>query len=377
MRKVAAVVHVLVCALWLHGGSSGAQVVERQSVVRIQVVDSAGGPLANADVSVVEGLARVIAAGVTDSAGFRGLTVPSSGSYQVIARRLGYQRASLFFVAVPGSMVVRVTLVPSAVALPGVAVNADVDLNRKSYHLDADDIANSERPVLDGWDALKKLRPDMMNARVPGIAYGVQSGTCTIHNIWINGKLISFVPANDRLALEKRHVMAAQAAAHGPGGPMYSGISTVPTTVLSVLASIRPEHIAEINYADCSDTTVAKARGRNAVFVALKPGVKFEPGLGTYVDEIPVVAANHTRLIGVFDEGTGQPIEGVQVIDTETGTFALTTVTGTAALAFLPDGTHTIRVRKASYADQTIEVVISALESGPITLVMTSASKLH
>jgi hypothetical protein len=44
------------------------------------------------------------------------------------------------------------------------------------------------------------------------------------------------------------------------------------------------------------------------------------------------------RIVGAFDERTGDPGHGVHVIDVVTGPSATTTATATVALILLPDG---------------------------------------
>src|SRR5579872_2206085 len=72
-----------------------------------------------------------------------------------------------------------------------------------------------------------------------------------------------------------------------------------------------------------------------------------------------VVPAYRYRVLGVFDEETGAPIADVQVTDVLNGTSALTTITGTVSLMFLPDGGSLVRLRKVGYAVQTFMVTIS------------------
>jgi hypothetical protein len=345
-----------------------------RAVLLVHVVDSAGVALANADVAIVHGLTTTVANGVTDATGRRMLGVPVGGEYQLVVRRIGFQRADQFFRSDRDSIPLRIILRRSTAQLPAVNVTAAQDLKRKNYHVEADDIAASARPIIDGLDVLTKLRPDMIS-RVPG---GMDK--CGLSDVWVNGHHIVLAPINEALAIKTRQLRRVT----------KSGLASVPVNVQSVLSSIHPEHIAEINYADCKDFSVERAHARNAVFVSLKPGVAFEPGIGSYVidaaalpsvdqspsptiaTETPIPPAAHrTRVLGVFDESTGDPVPDAEVADSASGTFARTTATGTVSLIFLPEGTSTILVRKRGYADARIAVSISPRDSVPITLIFT------
>lgn len=88
------------------------------------------------------------------------------------------------------------------------------------------------------------------------------------------------------------------------------------------------------------------------------------------------VPSYRARVLGVFDELSGQPIEGVRVLDVLTGMSALTTKTGTVSLIFLPEGGSLVRLVKIGYQTQTLPMSISASDSTPVTLIMRRVAEL-
>ncbi len=82
------------------------------------------------------------------------------------------------------------------------------------------------------------------------------------------------------------------------------------------------------------------------------------------------------RLLGVFDEESGNPIAGVEVMDLATGTSALTTSTGTLLLAFLAPGDNSVRIRKLGYGVQEMMVTLSPRDTTPLTVVMKRVTEL-
>jgi hypothetical protein len=157
----------------------------------------------------------------------------------------------------------------------------------------------------------------------------------------------------------------------------------------STLASIKPEHILEINYIDCYvRDPVHKKGSSDAVYVVLKPGIGYAPGIGTFVvdtgrtekaNELPPIqvagakdsiAAYRRRLLGVYNEKTGEPVVGAEVIDLASGLRAKTSVTGTVSLFYLPEGKSVVRIHRDGFVDEDVEVSIEMGKVDPITLVV-------
>jgi hypothetical protein len=82
------------------------------------------------------------------------------------------------------------------------------------------------------------------------------------------------------------------------------------------------------------------------------------------------------RLLGVYDEQSGDPVEGVEVSDVLNGNGSLTSNTGTLSLFFLPDGGGMVRLRKVGYISQMMTVSITPADTAPVTVLMTRATQL-
>jgi hypothetical protein len=368
--------------------AAAVQAQQPGSIIRIRVVDTARAPVASADVVVLRGLTDAVANGVTDASGGRRFVVPrGNDELQIVARRVGFQRADVFFRADRDSVALVLVMRLAPRELPAVQISADADLKRKRYHATADDIAASTRPIYSGLDVVTKLRPDMMDPPGQGLF-----DRCGLYYLWINGERIVFPPIDPGLAIAtSQQRRGARAVANKAAGrsPNYTGLMTVPVSVQSALSRIRPEHIDEMNYVDCRDASNELVNGRNALFVLLKPGIGYDMVRGSYVVDHEareaasaldtarrqvaprVIPAHRNRIIGVFDEMTGEPVAGAEIVDVATGSFVRTSATGTAGLSWLPEGNSVLVVRFAGFAELKVDVTISPRDTVPITLILS------
>jgi hypothetical protein len=248
----------------------------QHAYLRISARDSTNVPIPQAEFTVTRGLHDVIARGTTDDngLGFATFEVHDSLDLQVTMRKIGFARTDHFFEAGPRdtAVVMLVAARSAANTLGAVKITAKRENQVTSYVINADDIAASNQTLLDGFDVVKKMRPDMLTSH-GGCATGVQ-------NVWVNGKRIIYpLPAN---------TIAAQRARVGvPPRARFT------YAAVSVLTDIAPEHIEEMTYKDCFDHSMAVVGSRDALFIVLKPGVVYQPGVGSYVDDTPIPARTH------------------------------------------------------------------------------------
>src|SRR5262249_35555453 len=202
-------------------------------------------------------------------------------SSPLIVRKIGFLRAAAFFLARAGPMAFRIVMQRAVQSLAPVQVNAQEDLKRKSYFIDADEIAKHADELIDATDILKKLKPDMICGRScsPLQAAGAatktparrcptlvmkQRGTCPVvvdpnpslsTNVWVNGVWIRSIATDTVCQMGRRGMLAGLS----PGS-------------MQVLCEIQPEHIEQITYADEFNTTVGKPHSDSAIYIVLKQG---------------------------------------------------------------------------------------------------------
>lgn len=390
MRRMAGGAGVALAILSFASSTSvRAQAVQKLSV-EIHVRDTANVPVSGVDVAIVRAVNEVKASGTTADDGRVVLQLEvTPGELQLVTRKVGYERTDRFFRTTAESLSFDVVLRRAVQQLNPVRVTAREDIKRRSYHIDADEIAAHADVLFDASDILAKLRPDMICGRscrpmasaivrvqtparaCPSLVFleprtrcpKTESEPSLATNVWVNGQRIRLV-APDEAAVARQHGILA---------------GLLPGT-MTVLSEIKPEHIEEITYLDSTDNTVGTVGSNDALFIVLKRGVGYQPGKPSYVvaDAAPAPApaasslpAYRYRLLGVFDRDTGGPIEGAEVTDMTSGTHAATSETGTVSLVFLPEGGSPVRITKPGYDELTIAVEISASSTVPITLLMS------
>ena len=221
------------------------------AVVYVTVLDSTDRPLSDVELRTIAGLNKVLARTRSDAGGRAVLRVQrDSSELQLAARRLGLRPTTRFFRADRDSIQLEIRLSAAPQILATVSVSAEEDLKRKSYFVD-----------------LTKMKPDILEGRSPG---------CGVETVYVNGKRI-VNPPRDEVALA--HMPPGRTARFSsPARPL-----TARQAVWSIMWSIKAEHIAQMDYKDCLDTSMPGLHASSALYVVLKPGIAYEPGLGSYV----------------------------------------------------------------------------------------------
>jgi hypothetical protein len=392
-------------------------------VVSVHVIDSTGIGIESADVGVLIGLSESKATGTTDPSGHASLTVAEPrGDYQLVVRKIGYNRSDQFFRGTSGRLSFDVVMHRNTQALAPVRVTAREDLKRKSYFIDADEIAKHADELIDASDILKKLKPDMVCGRScspwgGGVPASVRTTarSCPIStpnpsgcrrtagsgatpgmsrtNAWVNGQRILTIATDPVCQTGKR-----------------GALSGLPAGTMQVLCEILPEHIEQIQFVDEFDNSIGKVGSNSALFIVLKEGVVYEPGKASYVrdpsaripgiraalpgvqtslspspalsvlpgrDSIPPLRDSAAtlplyryRLLGVFDQDTGEPIAGAHVTEAKSGDYLTTTPTGTVSLIFLPEGSSLLKITRQGYQELDLSVDIGPNATTALTLLM-------
>jgi hypothetical protein len=83
------------------------------------------------------------------------------------------------------------------------------------------------------------------------------------------------------------------------------------------------------------------------------------------------------RLLGVFDEETGNPIAGAKVSNVFGRSSTVTGPTGVVSLVFLSEGDNLVRLQRLGYETQTFLVQISPRDTTPLTMLMRHVIELQ
>jgi hypothetical protein len=81
-------------------------------------------------------------------------------------------------------------------------------------------------------------------------------------------------------------------------------------------------------------------------------------------------AAPLGRLLGVYDQGTGQPVVGAEVTDLTSGKSMTTSQSGAISLKFLQPGIALLRIRKVGYEAKLVPITTTVTDTVSVTVII-------
>ena len=276
---------VFAAALAALGASATPSCAQSRSpaVVSVRVTDTAGAPMAGVTVIVLHGRSNAATFMRTTPGSGRVWFefFPESGGYRIVARKLGFLQTMRLLRVAPGDTT---TLALAISRLPTQLDTVRVDARARSddYHIDAAMIAHIQHHyVKDAYDAMRDISPGML---------GDGARNCRrAANIWVNGAKVQYSPGPAYDMPYGQSIVTAAETLGIPGTSVGPLIVPAPHAALDdILALIRPQDIASIDYRNCWDNSIPDRGMRNAIFITLKPGIDFDDRHGSYPhDSIP------------------------------------------------------------------------------------------
>jgi hypothetical protein len=316
------------------------------TALRVTVADTLGLPVSDVAVRLLRD-STVVRSGRTAADGSYRFVVDSAyDSLELAIQKVGYVSTRRRVEPIRGSTVeVSVLVTPIATILDSVHINAHRTAEYVVPVIDADEIASSGRNLTGIFSLIGKLRPRAAMVATPRRA------------------VRPCLESQTRYYINEQWVNPAQ----------YDGLSDFPA-----------DQIAYVQFVDCFDRSLEDNDhpGARHVYITLKRNVHYSPGRGVQLDSIAVrdagkmadsgraLRVSRGKLIGVYDEVSGDPIDGVEVKDIATGMSVRTTVTGTAALFFARTDATVLGLSKLGYRPMTMMIGDPWSDTIPITVML-------
>ncbi|MFI5229715.1 MAG: carboxypeptidase-like regulatory domain-containing protein [Gemmatimonadales bacterium] len=335
---------LLVIAAILLGNPAVAR-SQSPTVVRVAVADTLGFPVPDAAVRLMRDTAVVRSGRTAPDGSYRFTVGAGDTSLDLAVQKVGYVSTRRRVAPAVGAVTdVAVLVTPVATILDSVHITARHTADDIVPIIDADEIAQSGRNLTGLFRLIAKLRP-RATTNTPRRA----ARPC--------------LESQTRYYINEQWVNPAQ----------FGGLADFP-----------PEQIAYVQFVDCFDRSLDDADhpGARHVYVTLKPGAHYTPGggvqidssamhdAGTVADSGKALRVARGKVIGIYDEVSGDPIDGVEVKDVASGMFVHTTVTGTASLFFARTDATMLGLSKLGYRPMTMLIGDPWADTIPITVTM-------
>lgn len=271
----------------LSGRPAFAQQSPRPIVVRVRVTGPDSLAVSGVAVTITGVAAAPIASATTDSAGRAALAfVRGDTLVRVGLRKIGYA-PSVHDIVLTGTDTFSLAFALPANVQQLETVRTDQRRLSNDYIIGAAEIAASTRPLLDAYDAIRLLRPQMLGDRLRDCPY--------VQDLWVNGRHQPLYPAEIIPFSDTPEITFETARGvreDGSGRPaLRSSFPLSHASAAYPLAHIDPRYIVEVRYTSCTMRPVAGPRSINALFLSLKPGVGFDIKRGAYIADSAVARA--------------------------------------------------------------------------------------
>ncbi len=331
-------------ALGLRIAIGGAPVMA-QTVVRVTVTDTLGVPVPDANLRVLRDHV-VEQSGRTASDGTRRFALPAADTSVLVAmQKVGFVSTTRRIVVTDGKTIdVNLFVTPVAAVLDSEHISAHRTADELLASIDTAEIARSGRN-LDGLFALiNKLRPrGFLPTHRRGTRACVESGVrFYINEDWVNPD-------------------------------QYGALWRIPS-----------DQVLYVQFVPCFDRAIDDDHpGAAHIYVTLKPGAHYNVAGGVDVDSMVVRDAGQMadsgqalrvlrgKVVGVFDDVSGDPIEGATITDVASGMRVQTTNTGTASLFFARTDVTMLGFTKLGYRPMTMVIGDPWADTVPLTVMMT------
>ena len=324
--------------------SAHAADAQSPTAVRVTVADTLGLPVSGMAVRLMSDSTVVRSGRTTSDGSYRFVVDSAYAGLDLAVQKVGYVSTRRRVVPMRGATIdVSVLVTPIATILDSVHINAHRTADDIVPVIDADEIARSGRNLTGIFGLIGKLRP-----RLTFLTPRRAARPC--------------LESQTRYYINEQWVNPTQ----------YDALSDFPA-----------DKIAYVQFVDCFDRALEDDDhpGARHVYVTLKPNVHYSPARGVQIDSAAFADAGKPdsgkalrvargKLIGVYDEVSGDPIDGVEVKDIATGMSVHTTVTGTAALFFARTDATMLGLSKLGYRPMTMMIGDPWSDSIPITVTL-------
>ncbi len=314
------------------------------TILRVKVIDTLGVPVADATLRLLHDT-LVAATGRTAPDGTHRFVVnPADTGLELAMQKVGYVATRRGIAPPPGKTTeMDLVVTPFTAILDSVHIVGHRTADDLVPTIDTTEINASGRSLIGLFSLISKLRPREFNTNYRRVRPCLETGT--------------------RLYINEQFVLPAQ----------YDALRQFP-----------PDAVLYIQFVECFDRSIDENDhpGARHTYVTLKPGVHYTTSHGLSIDSMATrdvgkmadsgkaIRGARGKLIGIYDEVSGDPLDNVEIKDVATGLSVRTTETGTAALFFARTDATMLGLSKLGYRPMTMLINDPWADTIPLTVTL-------